>query len=147
MIFFLEKDGEILKMPPSWEINSFVVNCSGKLQRGRQKLKAQPPLHTRGTSTGDPYLYRYTNGLLARLKIQTVYNRNTRRRNIKVYAGIATLASAHEPSAKANKCKKIATVTTEIGHATSHARGVCVSRANRSLLELSVNIGTYLLSC
>ena len=45
----------------------------------------------------------YTNGLLLELKIQTVYDRNTRRRTIKVYAGIATLTFAREPSAKANK--------------------------------------------
>ena len=100
-------------------------------------------VRTRGTSTGNPCSCRYTNGLLAESKIQTVYNRNTRRRNIKVYAGIATLALAHRPSAKAKECKKSATVTTGIEHAPSHARGVRVSGANQSLLELSVNIRIY----
>ena len=46
-----------------------------------------------------------TNRLLAELKIRTVYKRNTRRRTIKVYAGIAMLAFAREPSAKAKMCK------------------------------------------
>ena len=48
----------------------------------------------------------YTNGLLAGSKIQTVYDRNTRRRTMKVYAGVATLAFAREPSAKARKVQK-----------------------------------------
>ena len=84
-------------------------------------------VRTRGTSTGDPCSYRYTNGLLAELKIQTVYDRNTRRRTIKVYAGIATLAFAREPSAKAKKCKNDVTDTPGIEHAPSHGRGVRVS--------------------
>ena len=63
-------------------------------------------VQTRGTNTGDPCSYRYTNGLLAESKIQTVYNRNTRRRNIKVYAGIATLTFVRETSAEAKKAQK-----------------------------------------
>ena len=41
-----------------------------------------------------------------RLGAPVVYNRNTRRCTIKVYAGIATLAFAREPSAKAKKSAK-----------------------------------------
>ena len=44
---------------------------------------------------------------------------------IKVYSGIATLAFAREPSAKAKKCKHDVTDTPGIEHATSRARDVC----------------------
>ena len=84
-------------------------------------------VRTRGTSTGDPCSFRYTNGLLAELKIQTVYHRNTRRRIIKVYAGIATLAFAREPSTKAKKCKNDVTARGGPEHATSHAHGLSVT--------------------
>ena len=57
-------------------------------------------------------------------KIQTVYDRNTRRRTIKVYAGIATLAFARKPSAKAKKCKNDVTDTSGFEPATSRARAV-----------------------
>ena len=57
-------------------------------------------VRTRGTSTGDPCPHHYTNGLLVESKIQMVYNRNTRRLTIKIYAGIVTLAFAREPGAK-----------------------------------------------
>ena len=60
-------------------------------------------VRTRGTSTGNPCSCRYTNGLLEELTVQTLYERNTIRRTIKVYAGIATLALAREPSTKAKK--------------------------------------------
>ena len=70
----------------------------GHRTRNRQHWKEVP---ARGTSTSDPWPFRYTNELLAELKIQTVYDRNTRRRTIKLYAGIDTLVFAHEPSAKA----------------------------------------------
>ena len=56
--------------------------------------------------------------VLADLKIQTVFNRNMRRRIIKVYAGTATLAFAREPSARAKKCKNDVTDTPGIEHAT-----------------------------
>ena len=53
-----------------------------------------------------------------------------RRLTTKIYAAIATLAFAREPSAKV----KNATVTTGIEHTSSHARGVRVS---------AVPIGAY----
>ena len=55
-----------------------------------------------------------TNGLLVESKVQTLYDRNTRRRTIKVYGGIATLAFACEPSTKAKKCKNDVTDTPGI---------------------------------
>ena len=58
-------------------------------------------VRTRGTSTDNPCSCRYTNWLLVELEIQTLYARNTRRRTIKVYAGIATLEFARKASAKA----------------------------------------------
>ena len=58
------------------------------------------------------------------LKIQTLYDRNMRRRTIKVYAGIATLTFAREPSAKT---KNDVTDTSSIEHAPSHERGVRMS--------------------
>ena len=61
---------------------------------------------TRGTNTGGQCSYRYTNGLLAESKIQSVYDRNTRRRSIKVCAGTATLAFSREPSVKAKQLQK-----------------------------------------
>ena len=57
-------------------------------------------------------------------KIQTVYDCNTRRRTIKVYAGIATLDFARR---RAQKQKNGATDTPEIEHTASRARGVRVS--------------------
>ena len=78
----------------------------------------------RVASTGDPCSCRYTIGLHAESKIQTVYDRNTRRCTIKVYAGIATLAFAREPSAKAKKCKNDVTDTPGIEPATLRVRGV-----------------------
>ena len=65
------------------------------------------------------------------LSIQTVYDRNTRRRTIKVYAGVyagfATLAFAREPSAKTKKCKDDETARGGPEHATSHAHGLSVT--------------------
>ena len=63
-------------------------------------------VRTRETNTGEPCSYRYSNGLLAEPKIQTICEQNTRRRTIKTYAGIATLAFARKPSAKARKVEK-----------------------------------------
>ena len=44
-----------------------------------------------GTSTGDTSSNHYTKGLFADLKKKTVYNRNTRKHDTKVYRGIATI--------------------------------------------------------
>ena len=52
-------------------------------------------------------------------EIQTLYERNTKRRTIKFYAGIATLAFAREPSAKAKKFKHDVTDTPGLEHTTS----------------------------
>ena len=65
------------------------------------------------------------------MKVQTLYERNTRRRTIKVYAGIATLAFAREPSVKA---KESITVSTGIEHTTSHARAVRASAVPSELI-------------
>ena len=97
-------------------------------------------VQTRGTSTGNPCSYRYTNGVLAELKIQTLYKRNTRRRTIKVYAGIATLAFAHEPSAKAKKFENDVTDTPGLEHATSR----CARRARCSASPIGLrNVRIY----
>ena len=97
-------------------------------------------VRTRGTSTGDPCLFRYTNGLLAELKIQTVYDRNTRRRIIKVYAGIATLDFARNPSAKAKKCKNDVADTLGFEPATLGARAPCASPLDQSAYGMAVYI-------
>ena len=60
-------------------------------------------------------------------KIQTVYDHNARLRTIKVYVGIAMLAFAREPSAKAKKCNNNVMARGGSEHATSHARGMRVS--------------------
>ena len=65
-------------------------------------------------------------------KIQTVYDRNMRRCTIKVYAVIATLAFAREPSAKA---KNSITDMSGIEHTTSHACAVRVSAVSSELIE------------
>ena len=92
------------------EGKSYTISWSKKINCQSEKLNTRPPAlvvaSNSGPSTGDPCPYHYTNELLAESKIQTVYNRNTRKRNIKVYAGIATLALAREPSAKAGKVQK-----------------------------------------
>ena len=83
-------------------------------------------VRTRGTSTGDPCSFRHTNGLLVELKVQTLYDRNTRRRTIKVYAGItkyARICARAERKSK-KKCKNDVTDTPGIEHATSRARCV-----------------------
>ena len=80
-----------------------------------------------------------TIGLLEELDIQTLYNRNTRRRAIKVYAGIATLAFAREHSAKA---KNDVTDTSGTEHAPSHEPGVCVSAVPIAAWKLSIYIRT-----
>ena len=73
---------------------------------------------------------RYTIGLLAESKIQTVYDRNTRRRTTKDYAGIAA----------ERESRKSATDLTGIEHTPSHARGVRVSASPSELMEIAVNI-------
>ena len=88
-------------------------------------------VQNRGTSTGDPCSYRYTNTLLTESTIQTVYKRNTRRCTIKIYAGTTTRASL---ARKQEKCKNNITDTPGIKHAPSHACGVRVS---------AVPVGTY----
>ena len=80
-------------------------------------------VRTRGTSIGDTCSYRYTNRLLEELKVQILYKRNTRRRTIKVYAGIATLAFARESSAKVEKVKNDVTAKPGLDLTTSRARG------------------------
>ena len=84
----------------------------------------------------------YTNGLLAESNIQTAYDRDTRRRTIKVYQGIDTLAFAREPSAKAKKCKNDVTDTPGIEPATSRARDVRVSAEPIKAYEMTVYIRT-----
>ena len=79
---------------------------TAKLELRTYNRRHWSEVRTRGTSTGNPCSYRYTNGLLEELKIQTLYERSTRRRTIEVYAGIDTLAFAREPSAKAKKMQK-----------------------------------------
>ena len=49
------------------------------------------------------------------------------------------LAFARELSTKSKKYKNNVTDTSGIEHATSHVRGVRISGANRSVLELSLN--------
>ena len=101
-------------------------------------------VRTRGTSTSDPCSFRYTNGLLAEFKIQTVYNRNTRRRTIKVYAGIATLAFAREPSAKAKKVQR----SRQGSNILPRMRAACTSPLYQSeLIEMAVNIRPSRQSC
>jgi len=95
-------------------------------------------VRTQGTSTDDPCSYRYTNGILTESKIQTVYERNTRRRTIKVYVGIATLAVAREPSAKARKSAKTTQRTHRGLNMLLRMRSACASPLYQSEL-----IGTW----
>ena len=88
-------------------------------------------VRTRGTNTGDPYPYHYTNGLLAESKIQTVYNHNMRMLIIKIYAAIVTLAFAREPSAKAKKCNDHGRVQTYSLACARRARLRCTNRGLR----------------
>ena len=71
-------------------------------------------------------------------KIQTVYNCNTRRRTVKVYAGVAMLIFAREPSAKA---KNGVMDTSGIEHAPLHARGVHVSAVPMASQRITLYIG------
>ena len=63
------------------------------------------------------------------IKIQTVYERNTRKRTIKSTRGSlrSYCARAYLCSAKAKKCKTDVTTRGGPEHATSHARGLLVS--------------------
>ena len=66
------------------------------------------------------------------------FTRNTRRRTIKIYAGIDTLAFAREPSAKAKKNKNDVTDTLGIEHTTSRARDKRVAPLALSAYENAV---------
>ena len=75
------------------------------------------------------------------LKIQTVYRRNTRRRTIKIYAGIAMLGFAREPLArKQEKSKNNVTDTSGSEHTPSHAHAVRISAVPITVCEIAVNI-------
>ena len=87
-------------------------------------------IRTRGTSTGDLYPYHYTNKLHAESKIQMVHNRNTIRLSIKIYAGIATLAFAREPSTKAKQVQR----SRQGSNILPRMRAVCVSPLYQSEL-------------
>ena len=84
-------------------------------------------VQTRGTSTGNPYSCHYTNGLLGELKIQTLYERNTRRRTIKsTRVSIRSHLRASQ-ARKQKKCKNDVTDTSGIEHASPQVHGVRVS--------------------
>ena len=112
----------------SWSKNWYTAKL-GHWTHNRQHWSEA---RTRGTSTGDPYPYHYTNVLLAESTIQTVYNRNTRRLTIKIYAGIVTLAFAREPNAKAKKCNGHDRDWTYSLACARRARHRCI---NRNLLK------------
>ena len=59
---------------------------------------------------------------------------------MKIYAGIATLTFAREPSAKAKKYKNDVTDTPGIAHPTLRVRGVRVSAVLIAACEMAVNI-------
>ena len=93
-------------------------------------------VRTRGTNTGDPCLYRYTNQLLVELKIQTLYERNTRRCTIKSTRG---LIRSHLRASQARK-QKSATDTSGIEHTLSHARDVRVSAVPIAACKMAIYI-------
>ena len=79
---------------PNWGIGPTTASIGGRFELGEPVLAI---CSRTAISTG--YLRN------KRFKLVTIVS-NTRRRNIKVYAGISTLAFAREPSAKAKKVQK-----------------------------------------
>ena len=126
------------------EGKSYTIFCSKKTDCQTGKSNPQPAALEGGSNSGYQYRcglysYHYTNGLLLESKIQTVYNRNTRRRTIKVYAGIVMLAFCISAQAKCER-KTSATSTPGIEHTPSHARGVRVSAVPIAACEMSVDV-------
>ena len=109
-------------------------------------------VRTRGTSTCNPCSCRYTNGLLAELKIWTLYEPNTRRR--KYYKSLhgdryARICARAERESK-NKRKNNVTDTPRIEPTTSRARGVRVVSAVPIVLwiiRIYTDLTPKLLSC